>query len=101
MLGVSEREGGVGAAREAGALLRLEAAHPHVLQAVSGRRVHLRLRVHVRTHAEGVAVAVDVPGRSRAQHFLFLLLMLLMLLLLLLLVDVKVWAPQLPGLTEV
>lgn len=100
MLGVSEREGGVGAAREAGALLRLEATHPHVLQAVSGRGVHLWLRVHVGTHAEGVAVAVGVTGRSGAQRFLLLLLMLL-LLLLLLLVDVKVWAPQLPSLTEV
>lgn len=100
MLSVSEREGGVGAAREARALLRLQAAHPHVLQAMIRRRVHLRLCVHVRAHAQGVTAAVDVSCRSRAQRFLLLLLMLL-LLLLLLLVDVVVWAPHLPGLTEV
>lgn len=47
MLSVSEREGGVGAAREARALLRLQAAHPHVLEAVIRRGVHLGLRVHV------------------------------------------------------
>lgn len=93
MLSVSEREGGVGAAREARALLRLQAAHPHVLQAVIRRGVHLWLRVHVR--AQGVAAAVDVSGRSGAQRFVLLLLMLLLL------VDVVVWAPHLPGLTEV
>lgn len=96
MLSVSEREGGVGAAREARALLRLQAAHPHVLQAVIRRGVHLRLRVHVRAHSQGVAAAVDVSGRSGAQCFVLLLLMLLLLL-----VDVVVWAPHLPGLTEV
>lgn len=47
VLSVSEREGGVGTAREAGALLGLQAAHPHVLQAVIRRGVHLGLRVHV------------------------------------------------------
>lgn len=99
MLGVSEREGGVGAAREARALLRLQAAHPHVLQAVIRGGVHLRLRVHVRAHAKGVAAAVDVSGRSGAQRLLLLLLMLLLLLLLL--VDVVVWAPHLPSLAEV
>lgn len=99
MLGVSEREGGVGAACEARALLGLEAAHPHVLHAVSRRGVHLRLGVHVRAHAQGVAAAVDVSGRSGAQRLLLLLLMLLLLLLLL--VDVIVWASHLPSLTEV
>ena len=100
MLRVGEGEGRVGAAREARALLRLQAAHPHVLQAVIRRRVHLRLGVHVRADPQGVAAAVDVSGGPGAQRFLLLLLMLL-LLLLLLLVDVVVWAPHLPSLTEV
>ena len=100
MLGVGEREGRVGAAREAGALLRLQTSHPHVLQAVSRRGVGLRLRVHVRAHAQGVALAVDMGGGSGAQRLL-LVLLLLRLQLLLLLVDVIVWAPHLPSLTEV
>lgn len=97
MLSVSERQGRVGTAREARALLGLQAAHPHVLQAVSRRGVHFGLSVHVRAHAQGVA-AVGVSGRSRAQRFLFLLLMLLLLLLL---VDVVLWAPHLPSLAKV
>lgn len=98
MLGVSERQGGVGAARQARTLLGLQAAHPHVLQAVIRGGVHLGLRVHVGAHAQGVA-AVDVSGRPRAQRFLLLLLVLLLLLLLW--VDVVVWAPHLPSLAEV
>lgn len=98
MLSVSEREGRVGAACEARALLRLQAAHPHVLQAMIRRGVHLWLCVHIRAHTQGVAAAVDVSGRSRAQYFILLLRMLLLLLLL---VDVVVWAPHLPSLTEI
>lgn len=63
---VGEGEGGVGAAGEARALLRLEAAHPHVLQAVIGGGVHLRFRVHVGAHAQGVAAAVHVSSRAGA-----------------------------------
>lgn len=98
MLSVREGQGGVGAARQARALAGLQAAHPHVLQAESGRGVRLGLRVHVRAHAQGVA-AVAVSGRSGAHSFLLALLVLLLLLLLW--VDVVVRAPHWPHLAEV
>lgn len=98
MFSVSEGEGGVSPAREARALLRLKPTYPHVLQAVIRRGVYLWLCVHVRTHAQRVATVVHVSYCSRAQYFICLLLMLLLLLLL---VDVIVWAPDLPRLTEV
>lgn len=101
VLRVGEGEGRVGAAGQTGALLGLQTAHPHVLQAVSGRRVHLRLRVHVGPDAERVAATVDVSRRSGAQCFLLLFLMLPRLLLRLLLVDVVVGAPDLPSFAEV
>lgn len=95
MLSVGEREGRVGAAGEAGALLRLQTAHPHVLQAMIRGGVHLRLRVHVRAHAQGVAAAVHVGGCPGAECFILLLLVLLLL------VQVEVWAPDLTRLTKV
>lgn len=66
MLGVGERQGRVGAACQAGALLWLQTTHPHVLQAMGGWRFHIRLSVHIGTDAQGVAVAVDVSGGSSA-----------------------------------
>lgn len=62
VLRVGERKGGVGTAREARALLGLQAAHPHVLQAMIRGGVHLRLRVHVGAHAQGVAATVNVSS---------------------------------------
>lgn len=90
MFGVSQRKGRVSTACETRALLRLQATHPHVLQAVSGRGVHLGLRVYVGAHAERITATVILGSRSGTQH---LFLFLLMLLLLLLLMDVVVWAP--------
>lgn len=93
MFSVSEREGRVGTAGEAGALLRLQAAHPHVLQAMIRGGLHLRLCVHVRAHAQGIATAVHVGGCPGAEGFILLHLMLL--------VQVEVWAPHLARLTKV
>lgn len=97
MLSVGEREGWVGAAGEAGALLWLQATNPHVLQAMIRGRVHLRLCVHVRSYAQRIATAVHVGGCPGAEWFILLLLMLLLLLL----VQVEVWAPHLARLTKV
>lgn len=93
MFGVSEREGRVGAAGEAGALLRLQAAHPHVLQTMIRGGLHLRLCVHVRAHPQGIATAVHVGRCPGAEGFILLLLVLLF--------QVEVWAPHLARLTKV
>lgn len=63
--------------------------HPHMLQAVSRRGVHLGLRVYVGAYAERITATVIMGSRSSTQHLLLFLLMLLLLLLM----DVVFWAP--------